>query len=115
MPKEVLNLEYSPDNNVAKQTKIDLSDYLRGRVMDVRGTNDPVVTASLEAGNTGTASPTIFNTTSETSDGQGAATEPASGHMAVVDATTIALGDALNATDMLQLVVELRGGENIPS
>jgi len=101
---------YSPDNDVAANTEIDISTVLDGP-MDIRAGNDPVVDATLKGGDddTSTAGTTVLSTTDLTPVGQGAAGDPAAGEIVVVDEYTIALGDALDNNSFLDVTVEERG------
>lgn len=100
---------HSPDNDVAANTEIDISDQLP-EAMDIRNGNDPIVHASLKSGadDTSNAGTTVLDTTALASQGEVAAGDPAAGEIGFVSATSIALGDALDNNSILQLEVELR-------
>lgn len=92
---------YSPDAEIAANTEVDLSGVLE-QPIDLRGGNDPVEEAELKAGSD-------FTQTDLTSVGQGAADDPAAGEIAVTGPYTIAVGDTVAMTDLLQVRVKERG------
>jgi len=92
---------YSPDADIAANTEVNLHGVLDGP-MDLRGGKDPVEEAELKTG-------ADFTQTDFTSTGQGEAGDPAAGEIVVTGPYTIAVGDAISSTDLLQVRVDERG------
>lgn len=117
MPKKYVTVNYSPGSNISANTTIEIGRDILPDAMDVRGTNDPIVNAEIRTGTNSVATGnTLPGQTSLTSDGQvAAASGPASGHIGVLNAHHVAMGNALNTYDTLYMTVEVQGGTNIKS